>query len=442
MTKKVEIRGSVYQLPKGVEYRGSSIRVMFTHKGKRFRPMHSRLCSSDVNIQDKIDDAFSKLNELKQLIALDALTDNAIIKRFPLSAKSTQDRMTNKPTKVKDLVPKVVAFMQQQASTGQLSHSTCEAYKKRLVSPCYMGPISECTDSVINQKGLNEYLLSDLSLMTLQKYQLALQKDERKNKTVNLGLDAVRYALKYAVADGLISSNPCVGLKALPVALKKPIVFTIDEFSLYASKAREIDRSWLANLFLFGCHTGMRVEELRALSWHDIDLEKKVMKIRRAYTSGVFKGVKHKTRDREVEVPLLKDALKVLMDQKIWTNGLPEVEVKVIRKTGIFYEKCQFVFQNQLKLNEPCSWTEQALSKQWITVQKAVGSQEPKPLSIVRHTFASRLISVGASSYMVAQMLGHTSSKMVEEKYAGFFEELGGGGYLASLQIKLDSTIH
>lgn len=211
--------------------------------------------------------------------------------------------------------------------------------------------------------------------------------------------------------------------------------------SLYEEAMKGLDREWLSNMFRFGCQVGMRLSELKALSWDDIDLEKGVVTLCRAYTSGHFKGLKHKNRDPLIEIPLFKDARAILEEQKKWTYELPSQNVEVIRKTGIQTESCRFVFQNQLKLEQSRYWTDQAFSKQWITVQEKVKSMkgQSKPFTIVRHTFASRLISTGASSYMVAKLLGHTSSKMVEEKYAAFFKQLGGDQTLALIQEKLDS---
>jgi len=89
----------------------------------------------------------------------------------------------------------------------------------------------------------------------------------------------LRKALKQAVMDGLIPRNVCEAVKP-PKVERKEITPLDREQARTLLEAAASDR--LEALFTLAVHTGMREGELLGLKWDDVDLERGVLRLRRA----------------------------------------------------------------------------------------------------------------------------------------------------------------
>lgn len=98
-------------------------------------------------------------------------------------------------------------------------------------------------------------------------------------KTINNQLNAV---FNYAVRYYDLSSNPCqkAGSMGKAKADEKEI-WTKEEFQQFADSVMDKRVPWLSFTILFW--TGLRIGELLALTWEDIDLEKKTLRVNKSY---------------------------------------------------------------------------------------------------------------------------------------------------------------
>jgi len=147
-------------------------------------------------------------------------------------------------------------------------------------------------------------------------------------------------------------------------------------------------RGQLRNLVEFGLWTGLRLSELFALTWGNVDWINKRVYVEGALTQDAEDIEETKTGAGERTVDLLPPALAALKTQKEHT-----------------FLKGKEVFQNPHTRKR---WTgDHALrTHQWATLCKRAGVRY-RPPGQMRHTFASMTLMAGESPQWVAAQMGH-----------------------------------
>ena len=108
--------------------------------------------------------------------------------------------------------------------------------------------------------------------------QLKLHLKDKAAKTVNNVLTVLNVMLKTAVEWEMLEQVPC-SIRLLPVARRDAAFHDFDAYERLLEAARSIDwRTYL--IALLGGEGGMRVGEIVALEWGDIDLERRQISIR------------------------------------------------------------------------------------------------------------------------------------------------------------------
>ncbi|NLY17453.1 MAG: site-specific integrase [Clostridiaceae bacterium] len=111
-------------------------------------------------------------------------------------------------------------------------------------------------------------------------------------------------AFEKAVADGFIDKNPCDGIDAPSPEEFEPKVYTEDEYNLLLDKLRG-HRLEIVALLAGMC--GLRRGEILALTWEDIDLKNRIIKITKntvpTSKGTVTKKPKTKKSERIVVIP-------------------------------------------------------------------------------------------------------------------------------------------
>ncbi len=145
----------------------------------------------------------------------------------------------------------------------------------------------------------------------------------------------------------------------------------------------------LQNLVQFGFWTGLRLSELFALNWGNVDWINDRICVEGALTHDSEEIEDTKTEAGERTVNLLPPALAALKAQKEHT-----------------FLKGAEVFQNP---HTRARWTgDQALrTRQWNTLCRRAGVRY-RPPGQMRHTFASMSLMAGESPQWVAAQMGHT----------------------------------
>jgi integrase len=96
----------------------------------------------------------------------------------------------------------------------------------------------------------------------------------RDSKTRRLAVGALRRVLHGAVSDGLLETNPAVGARTPSQWLRreqKGVSPTFSEVLRFTEQALSEQSRW-HELFLAALHAGLRLGELQALRWRDLQL--------------------------------------------------------------------------------------------------------------------------------------------------------------------------
>lgn len=130
--------------------------------------------------------------------------------------------------------------------------------------------------------------LRDLKTDDIQNLYNRMIKEGRAPATVRRNHQIINSCLKQAVENRLLSWNPAEAAKLPKLTDTKVRAMTFEEMSKFLSVLQE-DRWGAAFLCLLG--TGLRMGELLALRWQDVDLDKQILHVRQALVRTKEKGV-------------------------------------------------------------------------------------------------------------------------------------------------------
>ena len=178
-----------------------------------------------------------------------------------------------------------------------------------------------------------------------------------------------------------------------------------EEISLLLDRARGRWRP----VFVTAVCTGMRVSELRGLSWDAVDVERKVIHVRqRADAWGAIGDPKSAAGDRTI--PMTPGVLNVLRE---WRLACPKGELGLVFPNG----------------NGRIESHANIASRGFAPLQRALGlvDAQGRPrygLHSLRHFFASWAIEQGFTPKRLQALLGHTSIQMTFDIYGHLFADM------------------
>lgn len=189
-----------------------------------------------------------------------------------------------------------------------------------------------------------------------------------RQNSANNPLTKIKAALSKATKEGFIPRNPAEDVKYFPSPEVEKVFLSNEEVAAIASKPCKNHQVKLA--FLFGCYTGIRFSDLKALTWGDIK-------------DGKIHFRQRKTQGFEY-LPLNKTALAILEQCRGQENTLPLPTKPVFNLP----EKSHLGYS--LK-----PWFQEA------------GITKKATFHTSRHTFATSLLTGGADLFTVSKLLGH-----------------------------------
>jgi integrase len=221
--------------------------------------------------------------------------------------------------------------------------------------------------------------------------------------TISLMKDALSGPLSYAIDEGLITVNPTAGvLKALHIERDKREhldPFNKQEVEAFLKACLELYPEHYP-FFLTAFRTGMRLGELLALQWGDIDWHGRFIQVSRSYKLGRITATKT-GRSRRVDmsdglVTALQAHLRLCKEQgfKLGLGDAPEF---------VFHREGAPLEQNYIR-------------RIFKRVLAKAGLREIR-IHDIRHTYASLLLSEGVSPVYVKEQLGHSSIQMTVDIY-------------------------
>ncbi len=216
-------------------------------------------------------------------------------------------------------------------------------------------------------------------------------------------LRVLHACLASAVSHGYAGSNPVNELpkaeKPRPVR-KEAAYFENEELPRLF---QHVEGGVFRVLFLVALKTGMRLGELLALTWADVDLSESVIRVRRTYTDGHLGTPKnHERRD----VDLTSDVVELLGG---WWGELggPGDEILVFPSdTPSGYLSGSTVLKRELY---PAMTAAE--------IPRVGPTGEKRTFHSFRHTYAKRALENGRRITWLSRHLGHSSLKVTTDVY-------------------------
>lgn len=231
--------------------------------------------------------------------------------------------------------------------------------------------------------------------------------------TVRKMHSVLRKALNQAVLDGLIPRNVCEAVTPPKVERKEITPLDKDQANTLLEAAKG-DR--LEALYVLAVHTGMREGELLGLKWEDADLERGVLRLRRALVREGGKTVLGdlKTAKSRRSVRLTRAAVEAL-------RGHLERQMEEMERVGSLYQPGGLVFATETgTLINPSNLRNRSF--------KPLLKRAALPdicFHDLRHTCATLLLSQGTHPKLVQELLGHATIAMTLDTYSHFLPSMG-----------------
>lgn len=207
-------------------------------------------------------------------------------------------------------------------------------------------------------------------------------------KTISIIIDA---ALKYANAEGMCSQlkNPIYK----PSISKKELKILTPDDQLYFEKILIAEKSKVSLGTIIALHTGMRIGEVCALMWDDIDLENNIIHVRHTIA-------RVKSMDGDNKTKLIIDTPKTISSKR----DIPiSSSLKPILMAAINNKKSMFVVSD----NDSFVGT-RTFEYRYKQMLKRNNIREFN-FHTIRHTFATRCVEVGVDIKTLSEILGHSN---------------------------------
>ncbi len=256
---------------------------------------------------------------------------------------------------------------------------------------------------------LNPYFgkidLANINNELVQKY-ILVKKENLSNVTINLHITLLKTIMNQALENEIIQVNKIYKTKKLKVNSKEVKAFSINDqkkIENYCLNSREYYYSIGILLCLY---TGLRIGELVALTWDDVNFKTKELNINKTITrirknkEWIEMIIEPKTKKSIRKIPLGNEIIVLLKELKKKKNS----KYIVSNKTGdrALIRTYQYFFtriQNNLNIKEVINF------------------------HALRHTFATRAIESGMDIKTLSEILGHSNTSITINRYVHSLDE-------------------
>lgn len=237
---------------------------------------------------------------------------------------------------------------------------------------------------------LGELELESIGVATIREFTALKVAEGLAPKTVNNLLGHVARLLHVAAQEGH-RLQPLPAIKRLPAHFAESRFLLPEEATALLEAARVYGHEWgtphYGAMISLCLHTGLRIGELLAVQWGDVEIDKSRMHVRRSWCR-VSEIAKVPKNGHHRVISLNSDALSLLRKLRLLDEG----------DGRIFAVRYQTAHRALVRIAELAGLDNIG----WHTL---------------RHTFASWLVTAGVPLFTVSRMLGHQSMKQTE-RYA------------------------
>lgn len=257
---------------------------------------------------------------------------------------------------------------------------------------------------------IGHMLVREIKLLHCQNIINCLNDEGKSIKTMKLVRAILHDIFEYAYLNSVIQKNPVNrNLKIPKGKVKEPRVLSLDEEKQLLDNRAGSENG---DIYEFILQTGMRFGEVMALSWKDIDIDSRCIRIasNASYNEEINEYLfgTPKSESGVREIPLTRKATEVLERRKEKINKLKSIDFK--------YANCVFLNENGT-LSVASRY-----NKDLKQVAKTMGVA-PFSLHSLCHTFATRCIEAGMKPKTLQKILGHSNISLTMNLYVHVTED-------------------
>lgn len=280
--------------------------------------------------------------------------------------------------------------------------------------------------------------LKDIKPMDVQNALNAMEAEGKSNSTMRDVLGRLRECMEFALANQLIGYNQCIVIEVpwTDKITEEEIPLTQEEQNQFLNELEE-EHNWYREMFYVMFLSGVRVGELGALRWEDIDFDNKCISVNHSLSCSYQNGVKveeivsPKTVNSYRKIPFVGEAEEMLLVWKEKQERLrqqlgkrwraPEEYGNLVFVTGMGSPCTRYIVQKEIKKVIKRIRERQAVD--------AVGRDEiPERFRnfhphTIRHTFATRCFEAGIEPKVVQKLMGHANISTTLNIYTHVLEQ-------------------
>ncbi|MBV7390599.1 tyrosine-type recombinase/integrase [Enterococcus alishanensis] len=256
---------------------------------------------------------------------------------------------------------------------------------------------------------LGELELNELSNATIQTLVNQLQREGRSTSTLRVTFGILKRCLTAAVVSEILLQSPYQ-----KIVFPKAKANNIHALSRWEQKKLEMvvksDGALPSFAVLLALRTGMRIGEIAALHWQDIDFSDNKIFVRHTITRVNSPKQGNKKTNLTISTPKTLSSLR-----EIPISSQLKAELLKYKKQTPIHE---FIFSNSPKPYDP------RLLTYYFHKIRRTADLEHITFHQLRHTFATRCLESKADIMSVSAILGHASTQMTLDIYAdSLFDE-------------------
>lgn len=225
-----------------------------------------------------------------------------------------------------------------------------------------------------------------------------------------------------AMINEYVRNNPAKGISLKRDEEKNVRVLSQDEQTVFFDCCKG---TFYDNLFVTAVSTGMRIGELAALRWTDVDWDSRVIHITRTlvyqkYESDSQKEYhfeKPKTRTSLRDIPINRQC-EIALKKQFVQKSVVAAKQPITKKIDDKYADLLFTSKFNTPLNSQivCQAINKIIEEVNLT-KDYLDEIEPFSAHCFRHTFATRCFEAGIAPKTVQAYLGHASLQMTMDLY-------------------------
>ena len=248
---------------------------------------------------------------------------------------------------------------------------------------------------------LGSMQLSALTPMAVSSFIFRLERQRLSYSTTKGIFRLLSAAMRCAQDEGLIKKNPCRKIRIQRGEEEEQRVLTRSEHEKLKNAARDCDFPAMLSLY-----TGMRLGEICALKWSDIEWEKKIIVVRRT----AQRVARFSRADGGKKTMLMIGSPKSITSHRI--IPVPDFILQQLKALMNEADPDGFVFGTALKAADP-----RTIQRRFKCLTDKLGLSGVH-FHTLRHTFATRLLELGVDVKTVSALLGHRSVRTTMDFYA------------------------